>query len=217
MPMSAERTYEGEDIEAAPVRPLRADPGLDRGRETGGWVELAAENGARDRTIRELGSENADLYRRNAEQGKTIEQLQARTDRSEERFRAWAKEMANREDARAARDEARAKREEAMIDRIAELERRLAEKPGDDDPGGPERRVGGQEIARSEGGRRERGRGRASNEFIGIGAAVGVEVVTAVADPSGPSLLIGALGIVATGIPWMRKLREAGNDHRPRG
>jgi hypothetical protein len=44
--------------------------------------------------------------RRNAEQVKTIEQLQVMADRSEARFRAWAKEMANREDERADRDNA---------------------------------------------------------------------------------------------------------------
>lgn len=210
--MSADRAYD-EDVDAPLRRPLRAAPGLGRCEETHNSVELVAENTALDRAIGKLAVENADLYRSNADQAKTVERLQTRLDKSEDRFRAWAKEMANREDARAARDEARDRREEALIGRINELERRLGER----DPGGPDRRVGSEELARVENGRQERGRARPSNEFIGIGTAVGVAAGTVAADPTPVNFIIGAVGIMGAGIPWIRKLREAGNGDRARG
>lgn len=229
--MSFDRLGDGEDVETSPARPLRAAPGLDRGGETGRRLELA-EIGGRDRAVAELAAENADLYRhnadlyrRNAEQAKTIERLQARldmaearADRADGRFRAWAKEMANREDARAARDEARDKLVGELINRIHDLEHRDAERPRDDDMGGPERRVGSQKATSSERSRQEHRRPRVSNEFIGIGSAATVAVGTVVADPSPVSFIIGAAGIVGAGIPWLRTLRKANKDaDRPRG
>lgn len=215
--MSFDRDHGPDDIGSAVGRPLRAAPGLDRSWEPGGRIETAARSGTRDREIGELASENADLYRRNAEQGRTIEQLQARVDMSEARFRTWAKEMANREDARAVRDEARDKREMALTARIAELERRPAEPSDIIDRRGTERHLGGDETARTECGQRERGRARPSNEFIGIGVAVGVAAGTVAADPTPVNFIIGALGVAGAGIPWIRKLREAGDGDRPRG
>ena len=178
--MSFDRTYDAEDIEPAAVRPLRAAPGLERGRETGGRGETDAGRGPRDRATGELASENADLYRRNAEQGRTIEQLQARLDMSEARSRAWAGEMANREDVRAARDEARDKREEALTGRIAELERR--------DSGDGSALAGRLEepsAARAESVRLERTRGRPSDAKIAVGVAWASIALSAVAQATG--------------------------------
>jgi hypothetical protein len=82
-----------------------------------------------DRAVGELASENADLY-------KLIDALKSEMKADQAKFRAWAKEIAVRDEAREASDEARDKREEALTNRIAELERRPAEKPAAD-PGGP--------------------------------------------------------------------------------
>lgn len=205
--MSFDRNQDAEDVASPADRPVQAAPGLDHDRETANRTEATPGSEVRDRALGELVSENADLYRRNAEQDRAIKQLQARLDRSEARFRAWADDVA-------LRSEAQAKREEALTDRITELERRLADTPGTGDPRGSERRLSEPVSARAESGQNEHKRTRLSNEFIGIGAAASVEVVTAIADPTAPSLIIGALGMVATGIPWIRKLREASHGDR---
>jgi transposase-like protein len=208
VPVSGDRFHDGDDAEASSRRPLRAAPGLDRNTDAGGRrVEVATQNGTQDRVIGELATENADLYRRNADQAKTIERLQARLDMSEARFRAWAKEMANREDARAARDEARDKREEALLGRINDLAHEVKELRGANDGAGLASRI--EKKASAEGERDQRPRPpRPSDQFIGMGAAVSVEALTAAIDPTPPNLLIGAVGIIGAGIPWMRRLKE---------
>lgn len=182
----------------------------------------APAHGERDRAIAELAAENAELYRKNAdqakkiaEQDKTIEGLKARVDKAEawadmtdKRWRAWAKEMANRDDERAARDEARDKREEALIGRINEVERVIVEvRRANDGAAGPSRI---EKRASAEGERRhERPRpSKPSDSLIALGTAVSVEALTAAVDPTGPNLLIGAVGIIGASIPWIRNLKE---------
>jgi hypothetical protein len=204
--VSFDRNYDAEDAEPAADRLLRASPEVDRGKETADRAETGPGTG--DRAFGELVLENAELYRRIAAQDKTIAQLRQRADRSDARFHAWANEMA-------IRDEAQAKREEALTDRIAELERKPADSPAASDPRGAERRLSEPENAGEESGQEGRKRTRLSNEFIGIGMAASVEAVTAIADPTPSNLIIGALGMVSAGIPWIRKLREAGSGDRP--
>lgn len=208
--MSFDRNHDAEDVQQSADQPLRTVSAADQREKMTGGEETGLKRGARDWAIGELAAENADLYRRNAEQGLAIQKLQARLDRSEARFRAWADEMA-------VRDEARSRREEALTDRIAELEHKLADRPEATDPRGSERRLTEPDSARAEASHHERKRASPSNEFIGIGIAAGVEVITAVADPSPSNLVVGALGMVATGIPWIRKLREADSGDRPQG
>jgi hypothetical protein len=199
------------NLDAVPAAdpPLRRPGDFNHAKETAEGTEADADSSLRDRVITGLVAENADLYRRNTARAKLIHQLQTRLDRSEARFHAWADEMA-------VRDEARAKREEALTERVAELEHQRADRPAANDPLGAQRRLDKPDSARAENDQHERKRAMPSNEFIGIGIAAGVEAVTAVGDPTPSNLLIGALGMVATGVPWIRKIREAGHGDRPR-
>jgi hypothetical protein len=208
--VSFDRNYDADDAEPAADHSPPAAHDFPHAKDAGKRAGPELAESPRDRAMGELAAENADLYRRNAAQDKMIQTLQARLDRSEARFHAWADRMA-------ANSEAQAKREEALTDRVAELERALADRTTRTDPLGAQRRIDQPDRAGAESGQHERRRGIPSNEFVGIGMALGVEAVTAVADPTPSNLLIGAMGIVATGIPRIRKIREADDDDRPRG
>jgi hypothetical protein len=208
--VSFDRNHDTDSVEPAADQSPQAAHDFHHAKETGKRVDVDLADSPQGRAMGELAAENADLYRRNAAQDKVIQTLQARLDRSEARFHAWADRMA-------ANSEAQAKREEALTDRVAELERALADRTSRTDPLGAPRRIDEPDRARAESGQHERKRGIPSNELIGIGMAVGVEAVTAVADPTPSNLLIGAMGLVATGIPWIRKIREADDGDRPRG
>jgi hypothetical protein len=155
------------------------EPGPDASREPG----LDAVTG---RAFGELVAENAELYKR-------VDSLEAQLKLRDDRFYTWTREFA--------RDK------ETLKSSIEQLQRAAAELRAAHGGGTTPSRL--EETASVDGERDGRHRRpRVSNEFIGIGAALGVEAVTAVTDPTAPSLIAGALGVLATGIPWIRKLKE---------
>jgi hypothetical protein len=205
-------------------RDVPAVPGLDRGVVPRGRTDLASENAELGRAVGELAAENADLYRRNSDQGEQIERLRAKLDLSEARFSAWAKEMGRREDARAEHEEAQAKREEAQNSRIEELERMLAEQQDAASPGEAERRLENRSATREEAARHKRGRDRPSNEIIAVGVAWTAIALTAVSELKGTpgvAVMTAYLGEgIAAGaahIALYRKRREESSGDRSQG
>jgi hypothetical protein len=129
------------------------------------------------------------------------------------RFAAWAKEMTNREDSRAAREEARAKREEALTDRIAELERRT-ERPS----GAITARERGGANEATERARPEHGWRLPADTSLALGAASvgGAASIAAEYARYIPQTYatIGAtvLAVGAAGVAWWRERRKAEAD-----
>jgi hypothetical protein len=212
--MSADRFYDAEDAEASPAREPRRLPRPEHGTETRARHELAAENAGLGRAVGELAAENAELYKR-------ISVLEGKLRNEQDRFRAWAREVSNHEDERAARDEARAKREENLADRLAELERRLDGEAAHG-PGEAEQRIEDRDPARAEAGRRGHGRASPSNEVIAIGVAWAAVAASALGQVKGmpeiatvASYAAEGAAVAASHVALYRKRKEAGSGDRP--
>jgi hypothetical protein len=89
--VSFDRFHDGEDNQPAPDRELRAAPGLDRSVHLRNHVEPPAGDADLGRAVDELASENADLHKR-------VDYLERQAAMDKDRFAAWAREMAWREE-----------------------------------------------------------------------------------------------------------------------
>jgi hypothetical protein len=235
VPVSFDRLHDGEDIEPTPDRAPRPAPGLDqstegqdtpadRGPDTRSRAELSTENASLARAVGELASENADLYKRIDALQADLKASQAETKTEQDKFRAWAKAISNRDAERDLRDEARAKREEALTGRVAELERKDAVRSDTIDSDGTERWLGKHKIAPSENDQHKHRPGRPSNEIIAVGAAwvaFGLSIYSQVKGTSDAASLAtyGAEGttLLAAHIALFRKHGEAGSGDRSQG
>jgi hypothetical protein len=180
---------EGDDVPSAmdsahPADAARA-PGLDTRYE---------------RAVGELAAENAELYKR-------VEYLERQIANDKDRFAAWGREMAWRE--------------EVMKARLERLEHAVTELSVAEGPHG--RRVDRTDSFVGEKSQQETRRGGAASEITAAGAAVGnlANVIgaavgsTVSADVGG--IAGGVLGGFAAGIALVRKLREDRRDDRSQG
>ena len=196
--MSGDRFHDGEDVEPAPDQEPRPDPGLERAAHPRDHGELSEENADLGRAVGELASENADLHKR-------VDYLERQVATEKDRFAAWAREMAWRE--------------EVLKSRLERLERSAVEKAG---PGIPDRRLGERAAPEAEKQTAKEPRRRvAADQTISAGVAVGGVALTAVSEIIGTqaaSDVTGMLGQVATSgaavLAWLRWRREGGNADR---
>lgn len=179
MSVSFDRHHDGDDNEPVPDRAPRPAPGLDhapdghaaQAPDPRSRAELTAEDASLGHAIGELASENADLYKRVDALQAELKASQAETEIAQDKFRARAKVISNRDVERAVQDETRDKREEAFADRLAELERRDADRAAVADSGVVQPGISRQEVVRADNGQHKRRTGRPSNEIIAAGAA----------------------------------------------